>query len=124
MMEKTRTTGKVLGNFNSTCMALIPKADNPSSLEDFRPISLYNCIYKIVSKVIAKRVKRLLRKSVSEEQFRFLDGRQIHEAIDFCANLCRRNNLAFWKLGRSMKPLVSHRKVCIQLGEKVEGNSY
>jgi hypothetical protein len=50
-------------------------------MNDFRPISLYNCIYKIVAKVIAKRIKKILSKSISKEQFGFLEGRQIHEAI-------------------------------------------
>jgi hypothetical protein len=65
--------------FNLHC--LIPKSDNPLSLDEFRPISLCNCIYKVVAKVIARRLKDLLSEKVSKEQFGFLEGRKIHEAI-------------------------------------------
>jgi hypothetical protein len=68
-------------SLKSTFIALIPKKDNPNSLDDFRPISLCNCIYKIVSKVIARRLKRILSDNISSEQFGFLEGRQIHKVI-------------------------------------------
>jgi hypothetical protein len=79
VVEATRTTGKMLGAFNTTFLALIPKDDNPTSFEKFRPIYLCNCIYKINSKIIAKIVKRFLSTQISKEQFGFSKGRQIHE---------------------------------------------
>jgi hypothetical protein len=81
MIEDTRISGRIPQSLNSTFLALIPKTDNPETLDDFRPISLCNCAYKIISKVIARRVKRILSERISEEQFGFLEGRQIHEAI-------------------------------------------
>ena len=81
VVEDTRISGRLPASFNSTFIALIPKKDNPVSLSDFRPISLCNCIYKIVSKVIARRIKAILSENISAEQFGFLEGRQIHEAI-------------------------------------------
>jgi hypothetical protein len=57
--------------FNATFIALIQKAYNPSSFEDFKPISLCNCIYKIIAKIIAMRVKSLLANTISQEQFVF-----------------------------------------------------
>jgi hypothetical protein len=47
------------------------------SFDDFRPISMCNCIYKIIS----LRVKKLLSKSTSSEKFRFLCARKMHDAI-------------------------------------------
>ena len=81
VVEDTRISVRLPASFNSTFIALIPKKDNPVSLSDFRPISLCNCIYKIVSKVIARRLKVTLSEHISAEQFGFLEGRQIHEAI-------------------------------------------
>eukprot|EP00253_Pinus_taeda_P018287 PITA_18287 len=81
VVEESRLKGVIYRPFNSTFIALIPKKDDPESFEDFRPISLCNCIYKIISKVIALRIAPILSRNISMEQFGFLDGRQIHEAI-------------------------------------------
>ena len=53
VVEDTHLSGRIPACFNSTFIALIPKVDNPKSLHDFRPISLCNCIYKVITKVIA-----------------------------------------------------------------------
>lgn len=81
VIEDSRVSGRIPASFNSTFIALIPKADNAESLNEYRPISLCNCIYKIFSKVIARRLKRILSINIYAEQFGFLEGRQIHEAI-------------------------------------------
>ena len=81
VVNDTRISGRIPACFNSTFIALIPKVDNPLILNEFRPISLCNCIYKVVSKVIASRFKRILLEHISLEQFGFLEGRLIHEAI-------------------------------------------
>ena len=75
VVEDTRVSGRIPASFNSTFIALIPKTDNPETLYEFRPISLCNCIYKIVSKVIARRLKAILSENISAEQFGFLEGR-------------------------------------------------
>jgi hypothetical protein len=81
VVEESCKEGHLHAPMNSTFISLIPKSDTPQDLNDFRPISLCNCIYKIVAKVIAKGIKKVLSKSISKEQFGFLEGRQIHEAI-------------------------------------------
>lgn len=54
MVYESKRTGKMLATFNSTFIALIPKSDDPSSFQEFRSISLCNCINKIVAKIIVK----------------------------------------------------------------------
>jgi hypothetical protein len=81
MVEDTRTSGKIVGSINSTFIVLIPKESNPLSFSDFRPISLCNLIYKLISKVISNRIKPLLERSLSAEQLGFLRGRRIQDAI-------------------------------------------
>jgi hypothetical protein len=81
VVEESHINGHIHAPLNATFISLIPKKDDPQSLEYFRPISLCNNIYKVVSKVINKRIKAILSKYVSQEKFGFLEGRQIHEAI-------------------------------------------
>ncbi|XP_035845854.1 uncharacterized protein LOC118492153 [Helianthus annuus] len=61
------------------CAALILKAKDPVHLSDFRPISLIGVINKVISKVLANRLKGLIGKLISEEQSAFLAGRSISD---------------------------------------------
>lgn len=81
MIEESRVNSHIHNPINATFIALIPKSDNPSSYEDFQPISLCNCLYKIISKVISRRLKVIVSKHIFREQFGFLEGKQIHETI-------------------------------------------
>eukprot|EP00253_Pinus_taeda_P035296 PITA_35296 len=81
VVEESRISGCLYNAINTTFIALIPKSDNPSSFDDFRPISLCNILYKIISKIIANRIKPILSRHISPQQFAFLENRQIHEAI-------------------------------------------
>jgi hypothetical protein len=78
-IEESQSSWKRIDIFNTTFIALIPKSYNPESYEEYRPISLCNCICKIIAKIIALKVKKLLSESISKEQSGFLLGRQIHE---------------------------------------------
>ena len=53
VVEDSRKLGKIPAVFNTTFIALIPKTDQPKTFDDFRPISLCNYIYKIISKIIS-----------------------------------------------------------------------
>jgi hypothetical protein len=81
MVEESRIRGEVISSINSTFLALIPKVNNPTAFSDFRSIALCNLCYKIIAKVIAKRIRPILSRSLSEEQLGFLKGRQILDAI-------------------------------------------
>jgi hypothetical protein len=56
-------------------LALIPKVNKPLTFGDYRPISLCNLCYKVISKIIANMIKPILSRSLSTEQLGFLKGR-------------------------------------------------
>ncbi|GAU43908.1 hypothetical protein TSUD_88810 [Trifolium subterraneum] len=64
-------------SLNETNICLIPKCDNPTSMKDLHPISLCNVLYKMMSKVLANRLKCCLDKCVSQLQSAFVEGRSI-----------------------------------------------
>jgi hypothetical protein len=60
--------GQLLGELNQTCIVLIPKIINPSSVSHFRPISLCNVVYKSIAKILVNRLRPLLHKLISPQQ--------------------------------------------------------
>ncbi|MCI11439.1 LINE-1 reverse transcriptase like, partial [Trifolium medium] len=62
-------------------LALVPKKDHPQALSDYRPICLVSSLYKILSKVLAGRLKTVLGKLISKVQSAFLPNRQILDGV-------------------------------------------
>ncbi|KAE8725177.1 hypothetical protein F3Y22_tig00009009pilonHSYRG00196 [Hibiscus syriacus] len=70
---------------NHSFLTLIPKIRNPEGIEDYRPISLVGSLYKIISKVLARRLAAVISVLVSPSQFAFIPGRQLLDCV-FLAN--------------------------------------
>ena len=86
-VEQSRLEGKVSGALNATFITLILKYDKPLTFSYFRPISLYNFVYKTIFKIYAVRLKPFLDEAISAHQFGFLHNRQIIELVGITQEL-------------------------------------
>lgn len=82
VIEHSRSSGNILESLTSTFIALIPKTDNPTTFDEYIPISLCNYIYNIMEKIIANRMRPILSKHISPKKFSFLQDRQIHQVVE------------------------------------------
>lgn len=83
----------ILHSINDTLLSLIPKVDNPVNLSQYKPVSLYNVLYKAFSKILANRFKPILKFYISDKQVAFIPERQsldniliAHEYLHFFKN--------------------------------------
>lgn len=74
-------TGTLPPSLNETLLALIPKKEGPTQTSHFRPISLCNVFYKIISSIIVRRIRPYLEKLISPYQNAFILKRHIQENI-------------------------------------------
>ena len=58
-----------------------PKKKGVEDLRDFRPISLVGDLYKLLAKVLANRLKKMVIKVVSSAQNAFVEGGQILDVV-------------------------------------------
>ena len=95
-VDETRRPGRIMESLNTTYISLIPKIPKHISFSDFRLISLCLLIYKVILKNIARHIKPMLSRCITNEQF------------------------LFWRIDKSMMLLVWHKKPCIasNKGEK------
>ncbi|XP_071715017.1 uncharacterized protein [Rutidosis leptorrhynchoides] len=75
------SNGCISNGCNASFFALIPKVEDPMSLSEFRPISLIGSYYKIIAKILAKRIQKIICKIIGYEQSAFLKKRYILDGI-------------------------------------------
>lgn len=66
---------------NATILSMIPKIDNAQHMKDFRPIACCNLLYKVISKILANRLKAILPDAIEPNQSAFIKGRLLLENV-------------------------------------------
>ena len=74
-------TGASVRDINVTWVTLIPKNENPSSIEEYRPISMVGALYKIISKILSSRLRKVIGHLIDESQGAFVMNRQILDGV-------------------------------------------
>ena len=73
--------GLNLESINAGFITLIPKVNSPECVNDFRPITLLNCCLKLITKILANRLQKIILRIVHRNQYGFLRGRSIHDCL-------------------------------------------
>nr|GEX88101.1 RNA-directed DNA polymerase, eukaryota [Tanacetum cinerariifolium] len=83
------------GGCNSSFIALIPKVVEAKYVNDFWPISLIGCVYKVVMKILATRLALVLSSLIFDTQVAFISERHILDGpfiISEVLNWCKRKH--------------------------------
>ena len=90
--------GVLPSGLNETYICIIHKVKNPQKIIEFRPISLCNVLYKIISKVLANCLKRVLVVVIDESQNAFVPRRLITDNMSVAFETI--HSIDQWKKGK------------------------
>lgn len=87
-VQHFETTRKIANGCNSSFITLVPKCKDPVTLGEYRPISLISCMYKVIAKILALRLKKVVGSVVDEAQSAYVEGRNILDGPLIVNELC------------------------------------
>ncbi|GKV32867.1 hypothetical protein SLEP1_g41432 [Rubroshorea leprosula] len=80
-VQEFQEHGRLIKGSNAYFIVLIPKTESPQGIEEYRPISLIGVMYKVISKLLANRLRKVLSKVIGEQQMAFIEGRQLVDGV-------------------------------------------
>ncbi|XP_071937636.1 uncharacterized protein [Coffea arabica] len=105
------SNGHLLKSINETSITLIPKVENPISLANYRPINLCNVLYRIIAKILANKLKKVIALCISSSQSAFVPDRQINNVkngvLSYFCKMDYELQITGLKLSRN-EPVLSH----------------
>ena len=76
-----QTTGNMANGCNPSFIAIIPKTSDPLGFSDYRPISLIGCVYKVISKILANRLSKVIGSVIGPNQSTFIVGKKLSMGV-------------------------------------------
>jgi hypothetical protein len=74
--------GKIcMQSINRSYIVLVHKKDNPSRVGDFRPISLLNSSVKLLTKILANKLQKVILQIIHKNQYDFIKERNIQDCL-------------------------------------------
>jgi len=80
-LEEFHKTGFIPKGCNASFIALVPKVRDPCKLDQFKPISLGGAIYKVISKVLTGRLKKVLLAIIDGSQSTFIKDKGLVDSV-------------------------------------------
>ncbi|GKV21933.1 hypothetical protein SLEP1_g31856 [Rubroshorea leprosula] len=80
-VKEFQEQGRLERGSNASFIVLIPKTENPQRIEEYRTISLIGVMYKVIAKLLASRLCKVLHKIIGEQQMAFIKGRQLVDGV-------------------------------------------
>jgi hypothetical protein len=68
-------------SINGSYITLVPKVPNPAKVSDFRPISLLNSSIKLITKILANRLQKVILQVIHQNQYGFIKNRSIQDCL-------------------------------------------
>ena len=90
--------GNIANGCNPSFIALIPKKLDPLGFSDYMPISLIGYVYKVISKILANRLAKVIDSVIGPNQSAFVAGRQILDGYLIANEIIRMANIEKLKL--------------------------
>ncbi|KAH0720349.1 hypothetical protein KY285_005150 [Solanum tuberosum] len=81
IIDAVQEFGTMYKAINYTTITLIPKIPNSERITQYRPISCCTLLYKIISKILTRRLQQVMDNIVDRNQFAFVPGRLINDNI-------------------------------------------
>ncbi|GAU43585.1 hypothetical protein TSUD_27870 [Trifolium subterraneum] len=116
------TSSWILPGFNSNIVTLLHKTSNATSIDHYWPIAMINFKFKVLSKIIADMLAKVMPSIISEEQMSFIHDRNIKVCIctiSEAVNLLHNKSFgAKDVLSRSISKLVHEGKLDLIRGSR------
>jgi hypothetical protein len=68
-------------SINTSHIVLVPKKDNPTTVGDFRPISLLNSSVKLLTKILDNRLQKIILKIIHRNKYGFIEERNTQDCL-------------------------------------------
>lgn len=109
LVNQAIETGSVHKSLLQAFMTIIPKKEAPKSAADFRPITLLNVAFKVISKVLVNRVRPIMCKLIGPHQNSFLTGRSTLDNVILTQEIIHNMNRRKGKKGLMVVKVNLHK---------------